>query len=177
MNIDKKLDTFRVRLTSWCYVSIAKQRKGWEVMATTREQELLFINFEFKRAKKNMCLWHPHSNLRVRVSKMFERNRHCHTNRQDSDSSVDGVHHTYKYLSLITCRQGRILVTVFFFSTWTRMTDLDRVKYLDSILVPLRGFDGHGHFKTLLVSLRRRALYEILEKHPNLKGQVYGLFL
>lgn len=94
VNIDKKLDTFRVRLTSWCYVSIAKQRKGWEVMATTREQELLFINFEFKRAKKNMCLWHPHSNLRVRVSKMFERNRHCHTNRQDSDSSVDGVHHT-----------------------------------------------------------------------------------
>lgn len=57
------------------------------------------------------------------------------------------------------------------------MTDLDRVKYLDSILVPLRGFDGYGHFKTLLVSLRRRALYEILEKHPNLKGQVYGLFL
>lgn len=57
------------------------------------------------------------------------------------------------------------------------MTDLDRVKYLDSILVPLRGFNGHGHFKTLLVSLRRRALYEILEKHPNLKGQVYGLFL
>lgn len=53
------------------------------------------------------------------------------------------------------------------------MTDLDRVKYLDSILVPLRGFDGHGHFKTLLVSLRRRALCEILEKHPNLKGQVY----
>lgn len=57
------------------------------------------------------------------------------------------------------------------------MTDLDWVKYLDSILVTLRGFDGHGHFKTLLVSLRRRALYEILEKHPNLKGQVYGLFL
>lgn len=57
------------------------------------------------------------------------------------------------------------------------MTDLDRVKYLDSILVTLRGFDGHGHFKTLLVSLRRRALYEILEKHPNLKGQVCGLFL
>lgn len=49
------------------------------------------------------------------------------------------------------------------------MTDLDRVKYLDSILVPLRGFDGHGHFKTLLVSLRRRALYEIFRKTPKFK--------
>lgn len=33
------------------------------------------------------------------------------------------------------------------------MIDLDWVKYLDLILVFLRGFDGYGYFKILLVFL------------------------
>lgn len=37
----------------------------------------------------------------------------------------------------------------------------------------MKGVDGRGHFKTLFISLSRRAKYKNIGKYPNLKGKIY----
>lgn len=37
--------------------------------------------------------------------------------------------------------------------------------------------DGRGHFKTVLASFKRRALYEDTEKYLNFKAKIYEVFL
>lgn len=39
----------------------------------------------------------------------------------------------------------------------------------------LSGIDGRGHFKTVLISLRK-TLYKAIEKYQNLTAQICGLF-
>lgn len=39
--------------------------------------------------------------------------------------------------------------------------------------IDLRGIDGHGHFKTELISLERRPLYKNIRKYQHLKGKIY----
>lgn len=38
-------------------------------------------------------------------------------------------------------------------------------------------FDGRGHFKTLLISWKRRALYKDIQKLSNFKANIFGIFL
>lgn len=40
-----------------------------------------------------------------------------------------------------------------------------------------RVVDGRGHFKNLLISLIKRALYKYIEKYSKFKAKMYDFFL
>lgn len=50
-------------------------------------------------------------------------------------------------------------------------------KCLNHFLIPIKGVDGRGHFKTLFISFSRRAKYKNIGKYLNLKRKNHEIIL
>lgn len=48
--------------------------------------------------------------------------------------------------------------------------------YTQLTFIIKRAIDGRGHFYTILVSSKRRALDKTIGKYPNFKGKIYGFY-